>query len=123
MLNTIASHRQVNPFQDNVLVRPDPLVKETVSAGGIILPGSKPRPVDGHWATVVAIGPGSSYRKCCPTCTRPHDVYDDDIRVGDRVLMDSATSGDALIYDGAEHRMLRKAEILAVDESCRETQQ
>jgi co-chaperonin GroES (HSP10) len=118
MLNQISGHREVLPFSDNILVKPDK-PQPTVSAGGIHLPAEKLRPIDGAWAVVVAIGPGSSYRKCCPTCTRPHDVYDDDIRVGDRVLMDSATSGDALIYDGAEHRMVRKAELLLVDESCR----
>ncbi len=109
---------QIRPLKDCVLVRPDPVVRETQSAGGILLPGQKPRPIDGHWATVLAVPEElESYRRSCKTCERPYDQYDDSIAVGDRVLMDNQHSGDAVMVDGEECRLVRVAELLAIVEA------
>lgn len=108
------------PRNDNVLVRLDAAKEEPAWAGSLlVLPdNTKRRPIDGAWGTVVAVPDElHSFRRHCEKCSRPHDEYDDRIEVGSRVILDSETAGDAVLIDGAEHRIVRVAEILAVEDT------
>lgn len=117
------SLREFRPLKDNVLVRIDAAKDE--AARDMLAPGSllvmpdttSRRPIDGAWATVIAVPETlESYRRSCAKCERPFDRYADQIAVGDRVILDSDKAGDAVIIDGVEHRIVRMAEILGVEE-------
>lgn len=117
------SLREFRPLKDNVLVRIDAAKDE--AARDMLAPGSllvmpdttSRRPIDAAWATVVAVPVElHSYRRHCNKCERPFDRYDDEIAVGERVILDSDKAGDAVLIDGVEHRIVRVAEILGVAE-------
>lgn len=115
MINTASfSSAQLRLRKDTVLVRPD---KQDIAQqqSGIYLAPEKLRPIDGHWSTVVAVPEELySFKRNCKTCERPMEQYDDEIKVGQRVLLDSEHAGDQIMVDGAEHRLVRVAELLAV---------
>ena len=101
MANTSKKKLSISPLGDRVVV--EPLSREEVSAGGIIIPdtASREKPERG---TVVAIGPGK---------------YDDGtlvpttLKVGDSVLF-SKYGYDEVKVDGTEYFILSESSVLAV---------
>lgn len=107
---------QIKPRNDNVLVRMLPPPSEFKSSL-IVEPDREYRKVDAAWADVVAVGdPRQSYRRHCNKCHRPYDKWHDDLRAGDRVLLEDPQAGDVVVVSGVEHRIVRMAEIAAVVE-------
>lgn len=90
----------ISPLHDRVVVKR--VAEETVTAGGIVLPGSAAeKPIQG---TVVAIGPGK---------------YLDDgtlqplqVKVGDRVLF-GKFSGNEIKVDNEDVLIMREDDIIA----------
>lgn len=107
MPNNIDGSRALRPFRDNVLVKPEPPPQMSEL---IATPNLTYRPIDGAWATVVRVG-DTDYRGYCAHCKRPHQPCDMILKPGDRVLMNSPQSGDVVLVDGVEHRLLRTAEL------------
>ncbi len=93
----------IRPLHDRVLVRR--VEEETVSAGGIVLPGSATeKPNRGE---VLAAGNGRILEN--------GDVRPMDVKVGDTVLF-GQYSGTAVKVDGEELLMMREEDIMGVIE-------
>ena len=94
---------------DNVLVS----VERPPQRHGLLhLPDTGPRPIDGVWARVLATGPG--YTQQCPRCRVYRAGVAMTVTRGDRVLVESAKSGDRWHIGGREYRVVRESEIMAV---------
>lgn len=93
----------IRPLHDRVLVRR--VEEETVSAGGIVLPGSAAeKPNRGE---VLATGKGKILEN--------GDVRPMDVKVGDSVLF-GQYSGSAVKVEGEELLMMREEDIMGVIE-------
>ena len=93
----------IRPLHDRVLVRR--MEEETVSAGGIVLPGSAAeKPNRGE---VLATGKGKILEN--------GDVRPMDVKVGDTVLF-GQYSGTAVKVEGEELLMMREEDIMGVIE-------
>jgi chaperonin GroES len=93
----------VRPLHDRVLVRR--MEEETMTAGGIVLPGSAAeKPNQGE---ILAVGNGKILED---GKVRPMDV-----KVGDKVLF-GQYSGTTVKVDGEELLMMREEDIMAVVE-------
>ncbi len=93
----------IRPLHDRVLVRR--MEEETMSAGGIVLPGSATeKPNQGE---VIAVGKGQILSS--------GDVRPMDIKVGDKVLF-GQYSGSTVKVEGEELLMMREEDIMAVIE-------
>jgi chaperonin GroES len=93
----------IRPLHDRVLVRR--VEEETVSAGGIVLPGSAAeKPNRGE---VLATGKGKILES--------GDVRPMDLKVGDSVLF-GQYSGTAIKVDGEELLMMREEDVMGVIE-------
>ena len=94
----------LKPLGDRVIV--EPVEKEEMTAGGIILPETaKEKPQQG---TIVAVGPGRR--------DEDGDRIPMDVKVGDRVLF-AKYAGTEVKLDGDEKVMvLKESDILAVVE-------
>jgi chaperonin GroES len=93
----------IRPLHDRVLVRR--MEEETVSAGGIVLPGSAAeKPNRGE---ILAAGKGKILEN--------GDVRPMDVKVGDQVLF-GQYSGTAVKVDGEELLMMREEDIMGVIE-------
>jgi co-chaperonin GroES (HSP10) len=116
MINVVGyGAEQIKPRHDCVLVRPERPAERQLE-GGLVAPAEALRPIDGCWATVLAVAePLESFRRNCSKCERPLEPYADEISVGDRVLMENQHCGDAVMVEGAECRIVRVAELLAVE--------
>lgn len=114
LLPNYFSELRFRPRHDNLLVKLLPPAKETSSL--LVEPDRQYRAIDAAWADVVAVGDGESYSRSCSKCERPFDRYADDVRVGDRVLLESDKAGDVVLIGNEEHRVVRMAEVLAVVE-------
>lgn len=102
---------RVRMYQDNVLVLMDwirDMRRERKTEGLLVLPGTeKPGKGEEVWASVLAAGPGYHEGKRFIPC---------EVKPGDRVLVDSADAGDAVLLDGLEHRIVRQHNLLCVSE-------
>lgn len=108
-------NRKVRPRNDNVIVKLEKPPRERKLESGLILLGEKLRAIDACPAIVVAVPDKlKSYRTCCELCGRPFDEYADELKVGDKVFLDTDKAGDEIIYGGEECRVVRTHEILAV---------
>lgn len=93
----------IRPLHDRVLVRR--MEEETMSAGGIVLPGSATeKPNQGE---VLAVGKGKILES--------GDVRPMDVKVGDKILF-GQYSGSAVKVDGEELLMMREEDIMGVIE-------
>ena len=93
----------IRPLHDRVLVRR--VEEETMSAGGIVLPGSAAeKPNQGE---VLAVGKGKILEN--------GDVRPMDVQVGDKVMF-GQYSGSAVKVDGEELLMMREEDIMGVIE-------
>lgn len=93
----------IRPLHDRVLVRR--VEEETVSAGGIVLPGSATeKPNRGE---ILAAGHGKILES--------GDVRPMDVKVGDTVLF-GQYSGTVVKVDGEELMMMREEDIMGVIE-------
>lgn len=93
----------IRPLHDRVLVRR--VEEETMSAGGIVLPGSAAeKPTQGE---VLAVGKGKILEN--------GDVRPMDVKVGDKVMF-GQYSGQAVKVDGEELLMMREEDIMGVIE-------
>lgn len=92
----------LRPLHDRVIIRRDD--SETVSAGGIALPGQATEKA--NRGTVVAVGPGIA---------RPNGTFCETVvEVGDRVLFGPYAGSSTLKHDGETLLVLSESEILAV---------
>jgi chaperonin GroES len=93
----------IRPLHDRVLVRR--VDEETMSAGGIVLPGSATeKPTEGE---VLAVGKGKILEN--------GDVRPMDVKVGDKIMF-GQYSGTAVKVDGEELLMMREEDIMGVIE-------
>jgi chaperonin GroES len=93
----------IRPLHDRVLVRR--VEEETMSAGGIVLPGSATeKPTQGE---VLAVGKGKILEN--------GEVRPMDVKVGDKVMF-GQYSGSAIKVDGEELLMMREEDIMGVIE-------
>jgi co-chaperonin GroES (HSP10) len=107
----------VQPRNDNVLIRWEE-IPETTESGLVALPRNDyARAIDGRAAIVVAAGPGPSYSAKCGECGKAKNPYPMGVKPGDRVIVDGRQVGEVIFVDGVEHRLVREAELLAVVES------
>jgi chaperonin GroES len=94
----------IRPLHDRVLVRR--MEEETMSAGGIVLPGSaKEKPNQGE---IISVGHGRILES--------GDVRPMDVKAGDKVLF-GQYSGTAVKVDGEELLMMREEDIMGVIEA------
>ncbi len=92
---------KIKPLADRVVVRQ--LKAETVSAGGIALPGaSAEKP---HEGIVMAVGKG--------TTSPSGEITPMDVQEGDKVLFGQYVGSEATIC-GEEYLILREDEIIAI---------
>ena len=95
---------KIRPLHDRVLIRR--MEEETMTAGGIVLPGSAAeKPTQGK---VMAIGKGK--------IMGDGEVRQLDVKVGDTVLF-GQYSGSAVKVDGEELLMMREEDIMGVVEA------
>ncbi|MBF0471383.1 MAG: co-chaperone GroES [Gammaproteobacteria bacterium] len=95
---------KIRPLHDRVLVRR--MEEETMTAGGIVLPGSATeKPNQGE---VLAAGNGKILES--------GDVRPMDVKVGDKVLF-GQYSGTSVKVDGEELLMMREEDIMGVVEA------
>lgn len=93
----------IRPLYDNVLVKRKE--EETMSAGGIVLPGSaKEKPNQGE---IVAVGQGSLLDN--------GEVRPLNVKAGDTVIF-GQYSGNAVTIEGEEYLIMRESEIYGVIE-------
>lgn len=93
----------IRPLHDRVLVRR--MEEETMTAGGIVLPGSATeKPNQGE---IIAVGKGK--------ITESGDIRPLDVKVGDKVLF-GQYSGTAVKVEGEELLMMREEDIMGVIE-------
>jgi chaperonin GroES len=93
----------IRPLHDRVLVRR--VEEETMSAGGIVLPGSATeKPTEGE---VLAVGKGKILES--------GDVRPMDVKVGDKIMF-GQYSGTSVKVDGEELLMMREEDIMGVIE-------
>jgi co-chaperonin GroES (HSP10) len=93
---------------DNILVLMDHHrdVREMRTAGGLYVPQqARPGAAEAVWATVISCGRGT-LREPMPC------------KAGDRVLVDSAMQGDRYEIGGVECRVIRQANLMAVDDGA-----
>ena len=94
---------KIRPLHDRVLVRR--VEEETMTAGGIVLPGSATeKPTEGE---ILAAGKGKILEN--------GEVRPMDVKVGDKVLF-GQYSGQAVKVDGEELLMMREEDIMGVIE-------
>ena len=96
---------QFRPLKDNVLVRRTE--EETLSSGGIVIPGSAAeKPTQGE---VVSVGPGSrdDSGKVEPVA----------VKVGDRIVFGQYAGSNTIKVDGDELLIISESDILGVLES------
>ena len=94
----------IRPLHDRVLVRR--MEEETMSAGGIVLPGSATeKPNEGE---ILAAGNGRILEN--------GEVRPMDVKVGDRVLF-GQYAGTAVKVNGEELMMMREEDIMGVVEA------
>jgi len=94
---------KIRPLYDNVLVKRKD--EETVSAGGIVLPGSaKEKPNQGE---VIAVGNGALLEN--------GEIRPLTVKVGNRILF-GQYSGNTVKIDGDEFVIMRENEIYGVIE-------
>jgi chaperonin GroES len=94
----------IRPLHDRVVLRR--MEEETMSAGGIVLPGSAAeKPAQG---IIVAAGNGK--------ITDSGDVRTMDVKVGDKVLF-GKYAGTEIKVDGEELLVMREDDIVAVIEA------
>ncbi|HAQ50418.1 MAG TPA: co-chaperone GroES [Gammaproteobacteria bacterium] len=94
----------IRPLHDRVIVRR--MEEETVSAGGIVLPGSATEKPDR--GEVIAAGKGR--------ITDAGDVRAMDVKVGDNVLF-GKYAGTEVKVDGEELLVMKEEDIVAVIEA------
>lgn len=94
----------IRPLHDRVIVRR--MEEETVSAGGIVLPGSATEKPDR--GEVIAAGKGR--------ITDAGDVRTMDVKVGDNVLF-GKYAGTEVKVDGEELLVMKEEDIVAVIEA------
>lgn len=98
----------LKPVEDKLIVRPVPA--ETVTASGIVLPdAAQEKPAVGD---VVAVGPGRYSEHLGRWLELP-------VAVGDRVHY-SRYAGAPVECDGTGHLILRRDDVLAIDDTPRE---
>lgn len=98
----MATEKRVRPLYDRIVVHPEPLV---AMRGGIIIPDdNQERPAEG---TVVRVGPGR--------LMQDGDFHPIDVKVGDVVLY-GRFSGQDVVVDDKEFKLLREDEVLGVIE-------
>ncbi|MCR4442504.1 MAG: co-chaperone GroES [Peptococcaceae bacterium] len=91
----------VKPLADRILV--EPLEKDTVSPGGVIIPDTaKEKPQEGK---VLAVGPGAVNDK--------GQRIPMEIKTGDRVIF-STYAGTEIKLDGKKYYIMKESEVLAV---------
>lgn len=121
------SSKQVCPYHDNVLVLMDWLrdikVEEKSASGMLVLPRATKKPESGEevWATVIAAGPGCYLDKWLDhergtSVVGSSKFLPNEVRPGDRVLIDHADQGAPVLLNGVEHRIVRQHNVLAVAE-------
>lgn len=94
----------IRPLHDRVVVRRTE--EETMSAGGIVLPGgSAEKPAQGE---IVAAGRGK--------ITDSGDIRAMDVKVGDKILF-GKYAGTEIKVDGEEFLVMREDDIVAVIEA------
>ena len=92
---------KVRPLQDRVVIKP--LVGESKTAGGIIIPdNAQEKPVEGE---VIAVGNGR--------VLKDGKVVKPELKAGDRVLY-SKYAGNEIKISGTDHLIMREDDILAV---------
>jgi chaperonin GroES len=92
--------KKIKLFNDMVAVK---LIEESVSSGGIVIPGtSGQRP---NKAKVMAVGPGKALDN--------GQVHAMTVKVGDTVLLGNFTGTDVKV-EGEEFLMIKESEILAI---------
>jgi chaperonin GroES len=85
----------IKPLADRVLV--EPMVAETTTAAGIIIPDSaKEKPQKG---TVIAVGNGT---KDQPMTVKKHDI-----------ILHAKYAGTEISFDGKDYLIMRESDILA----------
>jgi chaperonin GroES len=94
----------IRPLHDRVVVRR--MEEETMSAGGIVLPGSATEKPD--QGEIVAVGKGK--------ITDSGDVRAMDVQVGDKVLF-GKYAGTTVKVDGEELLVMSEDDIVAVIEA------
>lgn len=113
---------------DNVLVR----LESPKTEGLIVAPQNrKLSAAEPIWGVVEAVGPGWYHdRRVSPT--RPREPSDCSphvsgaclismtVALGDRVLLESSLSGERILEDGIEYRLVRESEIMLVDDGARQ---
>ncbi len=91
----------IKPLADRILV--EPIEKDTVSPGGVIIPDTaKEKPQEGK---VLAVGPGALGDK--------GQRIPLEVKTGDRVLF-SAYAGTEVKLDGKKLYIMKESEVLAV---------
>jgi co-chaperonin GroES (HSP10) len=118
--------RRFRMRSDNVLVLMDwirDMRKEEKSASGLlVLPGTKkPDNREAVPALAVDVGPGSFIDKWLDrergtSAVGSRVFLKPDFAAGDRVLIDKSWSGDAVMIDGLEHRIVRIDNVIGVIE-------
>ncbi len=92
---------KVRPLQDRVVIKP--LIGETKTAGGIIIPdNAQEKPVEGQ---VIAVGNGR--------VLKDGKVVKPELKAGDRVLY-SKYAGNEIKISGDDHLIMREDDVLAV---------
>ena len=92
---------KIRPLHDRVLVRRED--EETMSSGGIVLPGSaQEKPMKGE---IIAVGNGK--------VLTDGNISKLDVKVGDKVLF-GKYSGTEIKIDGEELLMMREEDIMAI---------
>jgi len=91
----------IRPLADRILV--EPLEKDTVSPGGVIIPDTaKEKPQEGK---VLAVGPGAINDK--------GERIPMEVKTGDRVIF-STYAGTEIKLDGKKYYIMKENEVLAV---------
>lgn len=100
--------------------------KEVMLSSGLIVPHSarKPEASEACWATVIAAGPGRYADKFLDrergTSRIGSGVFiENDVKAGQRVLIQGPLCGDAVVIDGLEHRIVVSDVVVGVEEECR----
>ena len=92
---------QIKPLEDNILI--EPLEKETMTAGGIVIPDTaKEKPQQGK---ILALGPGKK--------DEDGKIISLDLRIGQTVLY-KKWGGNEIKVSGKEYLIVKSEDILAV---------
>lgn len=91
----------ITPLADRILV--EPLEKDTVSPGGVIIPDTaKEKPQEGKVLAVGAGAMGDNGQRIAP-----------EVKVGDRIIF-STYAGTEIKIEGKKLYIMRESEVLAV---------